>query len=112
MQAVNYKCKQGETFRRVLRFTKKSDGTPINITGWVFRMDFRADAASVVAGSATITARDNSIDPGAADLVIAASVTAALAPQTYKFDCCADASSERKFYLFGDLEIEETMTRG
>lgn len=102
-------CKQGGTFRKVLRF--KSGGVPIDIFGWAFRMDIRIDAEHDVAASATIAARSPSTD-GIADLVIPYSATGNLEPRTYQFDMRVDRSGEKIYEIEGQFIIEPAMTRG
>lgn len=111
MQPTIYKCKKGETFRRVLRFKTLSGNTPIDITDWTILMDVRQKAESALIASAVITPRNQTTERGVADLVITKEMTAAAEARTYKFDMCADAAGERKFYVEGDFVIEKSITQ-
>ena len=68
-------------------------------------------ADSTAIATATLTVRDQVADTGAVDLVIDKAATLAMAVREYKFDLCADASGERRFYATGIFEIKETITK-
>ena len=104
------RCMRGETLERTLRFSDRTTGLPIDITDWVMTMDFRISKDSGVAGSATIAARDQTLDKGAADLVIGSDTTD-IEARTYKFDIRISYDSKVKYYIRGELIIEDAMTR-
>lgn len=109
---------QGDTFRQPLRLRSISGGVlgdPINLTGWSFTSQIRADVGGVVLATITVTVRDQSVldNVGWVDMYMAPATTAAIAPGVYFYDLQGTEPNGDVFTrLKGEFTIEGDITRG
>ena len=104
------KTRQGQTYRRV--FTWTIDSEPVDLTGYIARMQVRRrpNAASPVILDVT---DDITIDAeeGQLEVMIPASVLAAIPPDTYVYDLELDNAGTVTTLIAGSFQVDPEVTR-